>query len=191
MVGFASRAGRGHLQRFRYMNTTEIAGIQGALMLQPERHEDERGWFMELVREPELGSNFVQSNHSYSRKGTLRGLHWHKRQSDLWYVVAGEAQAVLVDLRTRADKVSSAEVILDASVPQLLFIPPGVAHGYLALTDLDVIYWVTHLYDSGDEHGLAWDAPGLGVAWQSDTPLLSDRDKNNPGLDWDLIDPSL
>ena len=69
-----------------------------------------------------------------------------------------------------------------------MFIPPGVAHGYLALTDLDVIYWVTGEYDPGDEHGVAWNDPTLGIPWQIDTePVVSERDAKNPGLDWELV----
>ena len=69
-----------------------------------------------------------------------------------------------------------------------MFIPPGVAHGYLALTDLDVIYWVTGEYDPGDEHGVAWNDPTLAIPWQIDAePVVSERDAKNPGLDWELV----
>jgi len=70
----------------------------------------------------------------------------------------------------------------------VVFVPPGVAHGYLALTDLDVIYWVTSEYDPSDEHGVAWNDPTLAIPWRIDTePVVSERDAGNPKLDWELV----
>jgi len=67
-------------------------------------------------------------------------------------------------------------------------VPAGVAHGYLALTEIDLIYWVTREYDPGDENGVAWDDPTLAIDWRLDgPPVVSERDSRNPGLQWDLI----
>jgi dTDP-4-dehydrorhamnose 3,5-epimerase len=78
--------------------------------------------------------------------------------------------------------------VLDAAEPTAVYIPRGVAHGYLALTDLDLVYLVTHEYDPQDEHGVAWDDPTLAIPWQLDgVPVVSERDRNNPTLQWERI----
>jgi dTDP-4-dehydrorhamnose 3,5-epimerase len=143
---------------------------------------------MEIFREDALGVEFVQGNHSRSVKGALRGLHWHKHQSDAWYVIGGHAQAMLADLRTPSEHPAVASVDLQADGPAVLYIPPGIAHGFLAVTDLDLIYWVTAYYDASDEFGVAWDDPTLAAPWKIDDPILSDRDKSNPKLEWETID---
>jgi len=78
--------------------------------------------------------------------------------------------------------------VLDGDTPTVVYVPPGVAHGYLALTQIDLIYWVTREYDPDDENGVAWDDPTLAIGWQLDRPpVVSERDSRNPGLQWDLI----
>ena len=94
----------------------------------------------------------------------------------------------LADLRRRGGTPPTESFVLDAAEPTTVFIPPGVAHGYLALTELDVIYWVTGEYDPSDEHGVAWNDPTLAIPWQIDAePVVSERDAQNPGLDWELV----
>jgi dTDP-4-dehydrorhamnose 3,5-epimerase len=117
----------------------------------------------------------------------LRGLHYHVKQTDLFYVVKGVAQIGLVDLRTRRDPPTSASVELSDAQPATLLIPNGIAHGFLALTDVDLVYLVTREYDPGDEQGIAWDDPKLSIGWKIDAPLVSDRDASNPELVWDQI----
>jgi dTDP-4-dehydrorhamnose 3,5-epimerase len=164
--------------------------IPGVLHGAPVVHDDARGWFLEIFRQDLLGTTFVQANHSHSRAGVLRGLHYHRKQSDAWYVIAGEVQAVLADLRTPSPSPAVVSVRMRGEHPQVLFIPPGVAHGFLAVTDVDLIYWVTHAYDASDEFGVAWDDPVLNVAWEPcgpSGPILSDRDRRNPRLAWDTV----
>ena len=169
------------------MKVEEVAGIPGASIIVPDLHADERGSFMEIFREETLGAHFVQGNHSRSKQGVLRGLHYHKKQADAWYVIGGLAQAMLADLRTRTDQPKVVSVDLDSNEPRVLYIPPGVAHGFLAVTDVDLIYWVTGYYDSTDEFGVAWDDPTLQAPWKIASPVLSQRDLDNPKLDWDSI----
>ena len=169
------------------MELQEVQGIPGALIGRPKVWEDDRGAFMEIMREQNFPASFVQSNHSHSKAGVLRGLHYHRKQADLWYVMNGRAQAMMADLRTKTDKPAVVSVDLEAGDPKVLYIPAGVAHGFLAVTDVDLIYWVTHYYDSTDEFGIAWDDPTLQAPWKTDSPLLSDRDKDNPKLEWDSI----
>lgn len=169
------------------MRTEEVSGIPGAIIGFPEVHRDSRGSFLEILREDELGVRFVQGNHSHSVAGVLRGLHFHRRQADAWYVISGQAQAMLADIREETSKPAVVSIELSGDEPKTLYIPPGVAHGFLAITDLDLIYWVTHYYDSTDEHGVAWDDPLLAAPWKIKDPVLSDRDKKNPALDWELV----
>lgn len=170
------------------MKSEPVPGIPGALLLHPKVYEDPRGSFLEIFREDALGVEFVQGNHSRSVQGALRGLHWHKNQSDAWYVINGHAQAMLADLRAPSERPAVASVDLMADQPAVLYIPPGVAHGFLAVTDLDLIYWVTAYYDASDEFGVAWDDPTIAAPWKIDDPILSGRDMSNPKLEWETID---
>ena len=136
---------------------------------------------MEILREEAFGATFVQANHSHSSAGVLRGLHFHARQADAWYVIGGRARVGLADLRGETPR--PATVDLSADDPAVLYIPPGVAHGFAALTDLDLVYFVTHYYDDTDEHGVAWDDPAVAVPWGVENPILSDRDRDAPPFD--------
>jgi dTDP-4-dehydrorhamnose 3,5-epimerase len=165
---------------------TEIPGV---IIETPTVHGDDRGQFAEIYRAASMPARFAQSNHSRSSAGVLRGLHYHQRQADLWYLVTGRAQVGLVDLRDR-DRPPAVEThVLDAAVPTSIYIPSGVAHGYLALTQIDLIYWVTSEYNPADEHGVAWDDPTLALPWETaaTAPVVSARDAANPRFSWDLI----
>jgi dTDP-4-dehydrorhamnose 3,5-epimerase len=162
----------------------EIAGVR---LIPAEPHADERGRLVEMVRASSHPEPFVQVNHSRSRRDVLRGLHYHRRQADLWYVVTGRARVGLADLRPRRDRPPVQTLVLDAESPAALYIPAGVAHGFVALTDLDLIYFVTREYDGTDEFGVAWDDPNLAVPWGIERPILSPRDIQNPELRWDQI----
>lgn len=159
--------------------------IPGVVLFTPQVHEDERGSFMEILREEDAGVSFVQANHSISRAGVLRGLHYHRHQSDAWYVLSGTARVGLADLRT--DDGRSITVDLSGDEPQVLYLPPGVAHGFYAVTDLDLIYLVTHHYDNTDEFSVRWDDPALAVPWDAEDPILSERDRTAPDLDRDEV----
>lgn len=158
--------------------------IPGVLVDELSVFQDERGAFQEVMRSAAFPSRFVQSNHSQSRKNVLRGLHYHRHQADLWYVVRGRMQVGLVDLRQGEESSNPSTLILDEEKRRTLYIPPGVAHGFLALSDVDLIYWVTREYDASDEHGVAWDDPALALGWITDSPILSNRDVENPPLRW-------
>lgn len=172
------------------MRTQSIA-IPDVVIARPEVHGDERGFFLEMFREDVLGVRFVQGNHSHSRAGVLRGLHFHARQADAWYVVRGRARVGLADLRNPSDQPAATTIELADEDPAIVYIPPGVAHGFAALTDLDLVYWVTHYFDGSDEHGVAWNDPTLAVPWNVDDPILSDRDASAPPLDWSSVAATL
>lgn len=163
--------------------STQIAGVKFAVL---KPFADERGRFMETFRKewfPERTWEIVQTNRSDSRAGVLRGLHYHFRQVDYWYVPAGRVRAGLADLRRSSPTFGRAELVDLGDDNQMgLFIPPGVAHGFLALTDATLTYLVDNYYDGNDEFGVAWDDPDLGLAWGAASPLLSARDRANPRL---------
>lgn len=156
--------------------------IPGVRLRRLTSYGDDRGFFREVARFGEYDEAFLQSNHSRSSQGTLRGLHYHRGQADLWYVVRGRIQVGLADIR-RGNDLNATSIILNAEEPSTLYIPPNIAHGFLALADVDLIYWVTREFDASDEHGIAWDDPLFAIPWESSDPILSSRDKKNPSLD--------
>jgi dTDP-4-dehydrorhamnose 3,5-epimerase len=161
--------------------------IPDTMVVELDVHKDERGHFLEILRSENYPSVFVQANHSRSKAGVLRGLHYHRHQADLWYVVSGRAQVGLADLRVPGGIPKTATLTLDGNDPRSLYIPPGIAHGFLALADVDLIYWVTKEYDASDEYGIAWNDPTLAIDWVMDRPTLSTRDMRNGHLQWENI----
>jgi len=143
---------------------------------------------------PGVEPRFVQANLSTSATGVLRGLHLHLRQLDYWVVASGRAFVALVDVRGLLDgtsdqpHVETRELETDESV----VIPIGVAHGFLALEPLELLYLVTNEYDGSDELGFAWDDRAAAISWPhvaetpDGRPILSDRDGANPSLS-DLV----
>ncbi len=160
--------------------------IHGVKLVQFRIFADNRGLFMETFRTewfPERSWNVLQGNRSMSEAGVLRGLHYHHHQVDYWQVVSGRIRVGLADLRrTSPSYLATAMLELDASSPTGLFIPTGVAHGFLAQTSAILTYLVDNYYTGSDELGVAWNDPTLGLAWQVEQPVLSDRDRQNPFL---------
>jgi dTDP-4-dehydrorhamnose 3,5-epimerase len=160
--------------------------IEGVSRLALTPFDDERGCFCEVFRREWLPGVFpdpIQVNLSLSRMNVLRGLHYHRRQADLWVLLSGRIRAALYDTRSGSPTSGRSDVLEIAGGPhEGLLIPPGVAHGYLALEDSCLLYLVNSYYDGSDEHGVAWDDPGLGIDWGIDDPVLSPRDRANPRL---------
>ena len=168
------------------------------------RHADSRGSFRELWRAstfpaltPEATGapqgtepRFVQANLSTSAAGVLRGLHYHRRQLDYWTVATGRALVALVDVRPLLDGSGDRALVetRELAADDWVVIPAGVAHGFLALEPLELLYLVTNEFDGSDELGFAWDDPAVGVPWPEvpgtpdGRPILSDRDRSNPPL---------
>jgi dTDP-4-dehydrorhamnose 3,5-epimerase len=137
--------------------------------------EDERGWFYELRRDGSLPRRTVQTNISFSRRGVIRGLHYHERgQDDLFACLSGMARVVVLD-RSSGETFS---VDIGDENPLALYVPGHYAHGFEALTDCLFSYHVTEEYDSGDpdELTLAWDDPRVRHLWSTTSPILSERD---------------
>lgn len=148
---------------------------------------DERGSFSELWRSAwtaELGEPVAQANLSRSEPGVLRGMHFHERQADLWVIVDGLAWVALTDLRPVIDDDRMPPVVerFELSPGDAVYIPRGVAHGFLAVERVALLYLVTREYDGTDEHGFAWDDPVAAIGWPTTAPILSRRDSGNPSL---------
>lgn len=167
----------------RIENLATIAGVQ---LLHLVAHQDERGRFVETFRKewlPQRSWQILQSNRSDSAAGALRGLHYHHKQVDYWYVARGRIRAGLADLRPTSPTYRAATTVDLAMSSHLgLFIPIGVAHGFLALTRATLLYFVDNYYDGADELGVAWNDPELGLEWGVAEPILSPRDRRNPLL---------
>jgi dTDP-4-dehydrorhamnose 3,5-epimerase len=150
--------------------------IDGLRRIPLKRFDDERGWFMELMRSSLLPKPVKQSNLSYSRAGVIRGLHYHERgQDDLFVCVEGMVRVVVLDPETGE---TFTEDIGDEN-PVAIYIPGTNAHGYEALTDCLFLYHVTEEYDpdNPDEHGISWDDPRVVDLWSTKSPILSERDR--------------
>ena len=157
--------------------------IQDVELIEPVVHGDDRGRFVETYRRQWLpvGREMIQGNRSEKTAGSLVGLHYHLHQADYWYVLRGTARVVLADLRVGSPTEGTSMVIdLDGAEERGLFIPPGVAHGFAAVTDVLLWYLVDGYYNPNDELGVAWDDPALGVDWGMTDPVVSERDQTNP-----------
>ena len=160
--------------------------IGGALILEPRVFTDERGFFLESYSERTfaalgLADNFVQDNHSNSKQGVLRGLHYQvqKPQGKLIRAVTGEILDVFVDLRRSSDTFGRWHAVkLSYENKLLAWIPAGLAHGFYVLSDsADVLYKATEFYYPELERTILWNDPDLGIDWGATSPLLSSKDE--------------
>jgi dTDP-4-dehydrorhamnose 3,5-epimerase len=161
-----------------------IAGVQ---IVRLRGFADERGRFMETFRTewfPQRSWAVIQCNRSDSKPGVLRGLHYHHHQVDYWYVPQGRLRAALVDIRPSSPTYLATQILEMGAENEIgLFIPVGVAHGFVALTDVTLTYTVDNYYNGGrDENGVAWNDPVFELDWGVETPLVSERDRQNPLL---------
>ena len=188
----------------------ERSGAERLLIVEPQVHKDDRGFFMETynqkdMQEAGLDMIFVQDNHSMSVRGVLRGLHFQKQypQGKLVRVIRGEVFDVAVDLRENSPTFGKWHgIILSEENKKQFYISEGFAHGFLVLSETaEFLYKVTDFYRPGDESGLAWNDPEIGIEWpqvtgtyrgnadsegyslEDGTPLiLSEKDKYWKGL---------
>lgn len=165
--------------------------VAGVYVVDPKLHGDERGVFVETYRREwlPLSREMVQANRADRQQGSIVGLHYHLHQSDYWYVPFGHARVVLHDLRV-GSPTDTATLVVDLGTRddgthdhRGVFIPPGVAHGFSALTDMTITYLVDGYYNPEDELGVAWNDPAVDADWGVSDPVLSDRDQQNPGRD--------
>ncbi|MBK7389691.1 MAG: dTDP-4-dehydrorhamnose 3,5-epimerase [Bacteroidetes bacterium] len=166
--------------------------LKGLLLIEPVIFTDERGYFFESFNEDRfkksgIDAAFVQDNHSLSSKGVLRGLHFQKppfEQGKLVRVAQGAVIDVVVDIRKQSpDYGKSLSMILSANNNHMLWIPPGFAHGFLALENETVfLYKCTKAYNKESESGIIWNDTNLNINWGITSPIVSAKDLELPAF---------
>lgn len=168
--------------------------IEGVMVVDVTSYGDERGYFLETYKKPDfiaggIDASFVQDNQSSSVKGVLRGLHFQIEhpQAKLVRVVSGQVFDVAVDLRVGSSTYGKWEgVELSAENRRQFFVPRGFAHGFLVLSDrAEFCYKCDDIYRPGDEGGLMWDDPEIGIEWpvaEGMELILSEKDEMHPSL---------
>jgi dTDP-4-dehydrorhamnose 3,5-epimerase len=169
----------------------ESRHLEDIVVIVPKAHRDDRGFFMEVYRADQfrdlgLPSEFVQDNHSFSRKGVVRGLHfqWEPPVGKLMRVTRGTAFLVAVDIRKGSPTLGQ-WFGLEASAENMkqVWAPAGFARGFCALTDeVEVQYKCTGIYNDRAESAIRWDDPDVGVEWPLKEVRLSDKDRNAHSL---------
>ena len=171
---------------------TELPGV---LVMDPDISRDPRGIFFEaynsrLFKQNGIKEFFVQDNHSFSRRGVLRGLHFQvapRAQAKLVSVLRGKAFDVVVDIRKGSKTFGRyATEILSAENRKMVYIPKGFAHGFLALEDdTRFLYKVSDFYSVDHQRGILWNDSRIGIPWPaiSGGYILSEKDKKNPPLE--------
>jgi dTDP-4-dehydrorhamnose 3,5-epimerase len=164
--------------------------IAGVVTVVPDVHSDERGIFVETYRRSWVPNSkeMVQGNRANRQFNSVVGLHYHLHQADFWYVPFGSCRIVLHDIRTNSPTHGNT-IMLDVGLKadgrhdhSSVYIPPGVAHGFAALSDMTITYLVDSYYNPNDELGVAWDDPTIGAIWGLEKPILSSRDLANPKI---------
>jgi dTDP-4-dehydrorhamnose 3,5-epimerase len=163
--------------------------LDGPLVVKPAVHGDERGFFMETYRrslyaELGIGEEFVQDNHSRSRRGVVRGMHFQPGQAKLVRCARGEIFDVLVDIRPGSPTFGQWEgYTLGEKGGEQLYCPDGFAHGFYVVSEVaDVVYKVSTYYDPAAESGFRYDDPEVGITWPSRDLQPSERDATAPSL---------
>jgi dTDP-4-dehydrorhamnose 3,5-epimerase len=172
--------------------TFKTLEIPEVILVQPAVFVDQRGFFMETYRLPDfaaagIDARFVQENHSRSRKGVLRGLHYQNppfAQGKLVRTIKGEVFDVAVDIRKGSPTWGKwVSVLLSEENKNMLYVPAGFAHGFCVLSDVaEVIYKTTNVFSAGSEAGIIWNDRQLNIEWPVKEPVLSEKDRNWPPL---------
>jgi dTDP-4-dehydrorhamnose 3,5-epimerase len=161
--------------------------LPGVCIIEPDVHGDDRGFFMESYNKRDFAQlgidcTFVQDNHSRSRRGVIRGLHYQlaKPQAKLVRVMLGEVYDVAVDLRTGSETFGQwAAATLSAENKRILFVPEGFAHGFCVISEFaEFAYKCSDFYAPAEERGIIWNDQELAIPWPlgDDTPILSPKD---------------
>jgi dTDP-4-dehydrorhamnose 3,5-epimerase len=165
--------------------------LDGLVVLTPTKHGDDRGFFMETYRADTwaaqgVPTGFVQDNHSRSRRGTVRGMHFQLSpgQGKLVRVARGRVLDVVVDIRRDSPTFGQWEAVeLDDERAHQLWIPVGFAHGFCVLSEVaDFVYKCTSYYDPATESGFSFADPDVGIEWPEGELIYSERDRNAPRL---------
>ena len=173
------------------INHIEDSNISGIKIITPQINKDNRGYFFESFNSEDfktlgLPTKFLQDNQAFSKKGTLRGLHYQLKypQGKLVRVIQGEVFDVAVDIRRGSPSFGNyMEVHLSDKINKIMYIPEGFAHGYVVLSKTAIFqYKCTEIYHAEDEYGLLWNDKDLNIKWPVKNPILSQKDKNLPTL---------
>ena len=160
-------------------------------LIKPKIFPDDRGFFQQTYhekqyREAGIDAQFVQDNWSRSTKGVLRGLHYQLKhaQDKLIHVICGEIFDVAVDIRKGSPTFGKwVGAVLSGTNHHQMFIPEGFAHGFCVLSDeVDVVYKCSDFYTPGDEYGILWNDPAIGIHWPETDFLVSEKDRQSPLL---------
>jgi dTDP-4-dehydrorhamnose 3,5-epimerase len=164
--------------------------IPDVILIAPEVYPDDRGYFFESCRASDfenanLPTHFVQDNFSFSKKDVIRGLHYQKEpkaQGKLVLVLQGGVWDVAVDIRRESPTLLKwVAADLNDLNHAMLYIPPGFAHGFVALTEaVRLVYKCTNEYDPRADAGIRWNDPDIAITWPVDNPIVSDKDRNLP-----------
>jgi len=166
--------------------------LSGVIECVPTKFHDERGYFYESYNQKRFAANgipedFVQDNFSFSTQGVLRGLHFQHNphgQGKLVRVMTGKALDVVVDLRKDSPTFGQHEkIVLDADKGNMLYVPIGFAHGFVALEETIFVYKCTNFWNKDAESGIRWNDPKLGIDWGVENPIVSDKDQILPDFD--------
>jgi len=173
------------------VKTFEKTPLPGVLLIEPMVFDDPRGFFMETYHQgvyagAGISGPFVQDNFSHSCRGTLRGLHYQRKnaQDKLVMAVTGEIFDVVVDIRRGSPTFGQwyGARLSDENRKQI-YVPKGFAHGFCVLSETaDVLYKCTDVYTPGDEYGILWSDPAIGIQWPGAKPILSGKDEIHPLL---------
>ena len=179
------------MSNFNFIKTA----VKDAIIIEPKVFGDDRGYFMETYQKEKfaeggINADFVQDNHSKSRKGVLRGLHFQKKhpQAKLVRVIKGEVFDVAVDLRKNSETYGKwVGVLLSEANKRQLFVPRGFAHGFLVLSEeAEFVYKCDDFYHPEDEGGIIWNDPTINVEWpipEDIDIILSEKDTKHPTFD--------
>ena len=165
--------------------------LKGAYIIEPDKLEDERGFFARVFCKEEfeargLNPNLVQCSISFNkRKGTLRGMHYQVapyQEAKLVRCTMGAIYDVILDLRVDSSTYMKwLSVELTAENRQMLYIPKGLAHGFQTLEDnSEVFYQMSEVHHPSSARGVRWDGPGIGITWPLPNPIVSDNDRSFP-----------
>jgi dTDP-4-dehydrorhamnose 3,5-epimerase len=166
--------------------------LPGVIEYIPTKFHDDRGHFYESYNQTRFAANgitenFVQDNYSYSTAGVIRGLHFQKEphgQGKLVRCMTGKVMDVIVDLRKSSATFGRyGTYILDAEIGNMLYVPVGFAHGFVALTDTIFVYKCTDFWNKEAESGIRWNDPTLNIPWGVVNPIVSDKDQVLPLFD--------
>ena len=173
------------------INHIEDSEISGIKIITPHIHKDDRGYFFESFNSEDfktlgLSTKFLQDNQVFSKKGTLRGLHYQLKfpQGKLVRVIQGEVFDVAIDIRRGSPTFGKyVGFNLSGKNSKIMYIPEGFAHGYVVVSETAIFqYKCTETYHPEDEYGLLWNDKDLNIQWPVKDPILSKKDKNLPVL---------